>query len=173
MILVGTVMSIASGVALPGHMLLFGRIINEFVYYEQAVTVFQNQSDLVNSPNCDFLVQNGTITLPGFGMTTAAEAANNSDLFFCPNTSVSTSILDRACDPENIFIDGINKFAYIYVGLATAVLIAVFIANMFWNISAYRQTRRMRVAFYRSILRQEIGWFDVNETAQLSTRLSE
>ena len=172
MILVGTVMSIASGVALPGHMLLFGRIINEFVYYDQAVIISQSRSDLMG-PNCSALIQSGAIVLPGITMTTMAEAANNSDLFFCPNTSVTTNILDRVCDPEDRFIDEINKFAFIYVGLATAVLIAVFIANVFWNISAYRQTRRMRTAFYRSILRQEIGWFDVNATAQLSTRLSE
>ena len=169
MILVGTVMSIASGVALPGHMLLFGRIINEFVFYDQAVTVFENQSDLIMSPNCIDFLRNGTITLPAV----ETETDDDDDLFFCQNTSASTSILDRACNPEDIFLDEINMFAYIYLGLATAVLLAVFISNLFWNISAYRQTRRIRVAFYRSILRQEIGWFDVNETAELSTRLSE
>ena len=160
-------MSIASGVALPGHMLLFGEIINEFVFYDQAVTIFRNDSNVM-SPNCSFLVQNGTIQLPALEME-----EDEGELFFCENSSASTSILDRVCNPEDIFIDEINRFSLIYVGLATGVLLAVFISNLFWNVSAYRQTRRIRVAFYQSILRQEVGWFDVNETAQLSTRLSE
>ena len=181
MILVGAVMSIASGVALPGHMLLFGRVINQFVYYEQAL-IFQpiiwNQSQMMNltcEPFRDGVVDRTfNLTSAPNPMATAADAAaNNSDLFFCQQTSIFSEILNLACDPEGVFIDEINTFAYIYVGLATGVLICVFLGNLFWSISAYRQTRRMRMVFYRSILRQEIGWYDVNETAQLSTRLSE
>ena len=33
MIVVGVVTGVLSGVALPGHMLLFGEVINQFVYY--------------------------------------------------------------------------------------------------------------------------------------------
>ena len=178
MILVGTVMTIASGVALPGHLLLFGRIINQFVYYEQAL-IFQpsvlNQSQMMNLSCEPFrdLVANGTVNLTGSPNSVTDTPANDGDVFFCQQTSIFSEILNLVCDPEDVFIDEINKFSYIYVGLATAVLISVFIANIFWSISAYRQTLRMRVAFYRSILRQEIGWYDVSETAQLSTRLSE
>ena len=181
MILVGSVLGIASGVALPAHFLLFGRVINQFVYYEQALIfqpIVRNQSQMMGltcEPFRDMVVD-GTIDLMGTPnpMATAADAAaNNSDLFFCERTSIFSNILNLVCDPEGVFIDEINKFSLIYLGLATTVLLVVFIANLFWNISAYRQTRRMRMAFYRSILRQEIEWFDVNETAELSTRLSE
>ena len=158
-------MSIASGTVIPVHLLLFGEIINEFVFYDQVVTLPFNET-LVASENCRFFVQNGDIQLP-------TPPPIDGEAFFCPNASVGTSILNRVCDPEGIFLEEINEFAYIYVGIATAVFIVVFISNWFWNISAYRQTRRIREAFYRSILRQEIGWFDVNETTQLSTRLSE
>ena len=36
MIITGTLMAIGAGVALPGHMLMFGRVINQFVYYSIA-----------------------------------------------------------------------------------------------------------------------------------------
>ena len=180
MILVGAVMSIASGVGLPVHILLFGRVINQFVYYEQAL-IFQpivlNQSLMMNLSCESFrdMVINGTTELMGFqtSVAVAADMANDSDLFFCQRASVFSDVLNRVCDPEDILIDEINKFTYIYIGVGTSVLISLLLAIMLWNISAYRQTQKMREAFYHSILRQEIGWFDVTETALLSTRLAE
>ena len=170
MIIVGTVMGIASGVALPSHFLLFGRVINQFVYYEQAIQIRQNQSidvTLVGSDCVEFREQ--IMNRSAMQM----EMADGNGQFLCPQTSVFSNILEFVCNPSDEFLDEIDKFSLIYLGLATAVLLVVFLANMFWNISAYRQTRRMRMAFYRSILKQEIGWFDVNNTAELSTRLSE
>lgn len=37
----------------------------------------------------------------------------------------------------------------------------------------YPQQQKLRVALFKGILKQEIGWFDTNETGQLNTRLSE
>ena len=180
MILLGAVMSITSGVALPAHIFLFGQVINQFVYYEQAVVfqpIVRNQSLMIGL-NCEPFrdkIINGTIELAGIqnSVATAADTANNSDLFFCQQTSMFSDILNRVCDPQDVLIDEINMFTFIYIGLATGVLIVQLLSIMLWNISAYRQTQKMREAFYHSILRQEIGWFDVTETAQLSTHLAE
>ena len=172
MIVVGTVMGIASGVALPSHFLLFGRVINQFVFYEQALLFRPMDQSPLNDSACEALridLRNRSMGPPD-PMSTAA---GDDSMFLCQQTSVFSNILNTVCDPEGVFIDEIDKFSLIYLGLATAVLLAVFIANVFWNISAYRQSRKMRMAFYRSILGQDIGWFDVNNTAELSTRLSE
>ncbi|CAF0803457.1 unnamed protein product [Adineta steineri] len=40
-----------------------------------------------------------------------------------------------------------------------------------WLITAERQVRRIRFALFQNILRQEIGWFDVHNTGELSNRL--
>ena len=178
MILVGAVMSIASGVALPVHIFLFGQVINQFVYYEQALIfrpIVLNQSLMIGL-DCEAfrdMVINGTVELMSVqnSMTTAADAANNSDLFFCQQMSVFSDILNRVCDPQDVLIDEINKFTFIYIGLATSVLIALLFAIMLFKISACRQTQKMREALYHSTLRQEIGWFDVTEPAQLSACL--
>ena len=130
--------------ALPGHMLLFGRVINEFVYH-----------DIARNPA--LLMTNQT--------------------HFCSNATSGQDIVSNLVrylnDPRGTLLDQIGLFSLYYVGIATAVLIATFLATVFWNISAYRQTRRMRLAFYHSILRQNIGWFDVTEANELSTRLAE
>ncbi|KAJ2400530.1 hypothetical protein GGI23_001978 [Coemansia sp. RSA 2559] len=41
-----------------------------------------------------------------------------------------------------------------------------------WNVAAERMGRRMRIAFYEAILRQEAGWFDTLTTGELTTRIS-
>ena len=38
-------------------------------------------------------------------------------------------------------------------------------------IAAERQVRRMRYALFRSIMRQEMGWFDKLNPGELSSRL--
>ena len=43
----------------------------------------------------------------------------------------------------------------------------------FWLIPAERQTRRMRKKLFSSILRQEVGWFDVYKSGELTNRLTD
>lgn len=149
MIILGTVMAIASGVALPGHMLLFGRVINEFVFHSIARALLSNQNSgvMVDQHFC-------------------ASANSSRDM-------LTSNLLPYYNDTRNTLLERVGLFSLYYVAMATAVLFATFLATVFWNASAYRQTRRMRDAFYRSILRQDIGWFDVTEANELSTRLVE
>ncbi|KAH9158423.1 hypothetical protein LEN26_002984, partial [Aphanomyces euteiches] len=42
-----------------------------------------------------------------------------------------------------------------------------------WSIAASRQSKRLRHAYASAILRQEIGWFDVNDPMQLATRVAD
>ena len=43
----------------------------------------------------------------------------------------------------------------------------------FWLMAAERQTRLIRRSLFRSILRQEIGWFDVYKSGELTNRLTD
>lgn len=40
-------------------------------------------------------------------------------------------------------------------------------------LAAFRQTHKLRVALFRSIMRMEIGWYDVHDAGELNTRLTE
>ncbi|WAR14100.1 MDR1-like protein [Mya arenaria] len=42
-----------------------------------------------------------------------------------------------------------------------------------WAISCERQTHRIRKQFFRAILRQEVAWFDVHQSGELTTRLAD
>eukprot|EP00069_Balaena_mysticetus_P008165 bmy_19468T0 len=60
-----------------------------------------------------------------------------------------------------------------FPGLGAGVLVAAYIQVSFWTLAAGRQIKKIRQEFFHAILRQEIGWFDINDTTELSTRLTE
>ncbi len=64
-------------------------------------------------------------------------------------------------------------FSYYYVGIAVAMAIVVALQMVMWGLTAERQVHTMRKAFFKSILRQEMAWFDMNDSGELNTRLSE
>ena len=169
MIIFGVILAMAAGTGLPIHIFLFGRVINQFVYYDIALGIPIQNALMRLSMSCDDLVtdiENGDVN---------SSVITIADKYFCDaeQSDVFKNILDFVCDPDDTFIDRISLFALYYVGLASGVLIAIFFSTMFWNLSAYKQTRRIRERFYHSILHQDIGWFDVTPAAQLSTRLAE
>ena len=172
MIIFGTIGACCAGVALPGHMLLFGRVINEFVTYSIAVSANLSSATLPTSTCSPASILNSTAY---------TEYLNASRVHFCFDSAsastgtdpITSNVLQYTCNPQETLQNNVGFFSIYYVVVATGVLIAIFFATIFWNLSAFRQTRRMRLAFYRAILHQEIGWFDVSEATQLNTRLVE
>jgi len=43
----------------------------------------------------------------------------------------------------------------------------------FWLMPAEKQTKRIRTLLFESILKQDIGWFDVYQSGELTNRLTE
>ena len=82
----------------------------------------------------------------------------------------SSSLLPSTHDGQSPgdVIQGIVKY-YIILGFVSIVF--YWIAWASWIIAAERQVRRIRYALFRNIVRQEIGWFDVHNAGELSSRL--
>ena len=80
-----------------------------------------------------------------------------------------------AVDPNDIINieDEMLFYAEIYAYVAVASWLVGYMQCAFWSISAIRQIQRIRMLFFNSILRQDIGWFDVNEAGGLTTRMFE
>uniref|UniRef100_A0A672J0P2 ATP-binding cassette, sub-family B (MDR/TAP), member 4 n=1 Tax=Salarias fasciatus TaxID=181472 RepID=A0A672J0P2_SALFA len=55
----------------------------------------------------------------------------------------------------------------------SAVLIVAYLQVSLWTLAAGRQVRRIRTLFFHRIMQQDIGWFDINETGELNTRLTD
>uniref|UniRef100_A0A452US46 ABC transmembrane type-1 domain-containing protein n=1 Tax=Ursus maritimus TaxID=29073 RepID=A0A452US46_URSMA len=76
-------------------------------------------------------------------------------------------------NPGRILEEEMTRYAYYYSGLGAGVLVAAYIQVSFWTLAAGRQVKKIRQEFFHAVLRQEIGWFDVNGTTELNTRLTE
>lgn len=168
MMLVGVVMAIASGLALPGHMLMFGDIIDRFISYDIAGQLQANSN--LSCSDLQIFVSSGNVS-SNFSL------GGDSGEYFCgPQDNGDDSNIFRyftSCDLAGMLQSEIALYSYYYLGMAGGVVIAGFLAIALWNWSAYRQTRRMRTAFFKTIMQQDIGWFDVNPSSELNTRLSE
>jgi ATP-binding cassette subfamily B (MDR/TAP) protein 1 len=67
--------------------------------------------------------------------------------------------------------EAIKPLLHFYILLGSLSIFFSWIAWTCWIIAAERQVRRIRYKLFRSILRQEIGWFDVHNAGELSNRL--
>ncbi|XP_057588763.1 phosphatidylcholine translocator ABCB4 isoform X2 [Hippopotamus amphibius kiboko] len=76
-------------------------------------------------------------------------------------------------NPGRILEEEMTRYAYYYSGLGAGVLVAAYIQVSFWTLAAGRQIKKIRQEFFHAILRQEIGWFDISDTTELNTRLSD
>nr|CDM63410.1 multidrug resistance protein 1 [Pyrrhula pyrrhula] len=82
--------------------------------------------------------------------------------------NVSTNLTS---DMLNKLEEDMTRYAYYYSGIAAGVLLAAYIQTSFWTLAAGRQIKKIREKFFHAIMRQEIGWFDVNDVGELNTRL--
>ncbi|XP_075778548.1 ATP-dependent translocase ABCB1 isoform X1 [Pelodiscus sinensis] len=82
-----------------------------------------------------------------------------------------TSLVNISSDPLMKLEEQMTSYAYYYSGIGAGVLLAAYMQVAFWTLAAGRQIKKIRQHFFHSIMRQEIGWFDVNDVGELNTRL--
>ncbi|XP_061811654.1 ATP-dependent translocase ABCB1-like isoform X1 [Nerophis lumbriciformis] len=75
--------------------------------------------------------------------------------------------------PNSTLQADMTNFAIYYSILGALVLVAAYMQVAFFTVSAGRQVKRIRKHFFHSIMRQDISWFDVSETGELNTRLTD
>ena len=66
-----------------------------------------------------------------------------------------------------------TRFALFYVYLAIGNLVVAYGQMALWSLAAARQVKKMRLAFFSSVLKQDIGWFDTTDPGELNSRLTE
>ncbi|XP_045177444.2 ATP-dependent translocase ABCB1-like isoform X2 [Mercenaria mercenaria] len=71
------------------------------------------------------------------------------------------------------FNSDMTKYSLYYIYIGAAVFVASYIQVACWTVACERQVHRIRKQFFRAILRQEIAWFDVHQSGELTTRLAD
>ena len=77
------------------------------------------------------------------------------------------------CVDNAALVHSINIAIFKIAGIAVGVFLASYIQVFFFQMACERQLYKIRLYYYRAILRQDIGWFDGNPSGELASRLSE
>lgn len=160
MILLAILMSIASGLASPVTSFLTGRLFNSFISY-RAAQDYSFVATIFNGSCTTTLVQDFL-----------TNATNSSVDVFCDVTqegNIFNSASDFICDPEVTLVKQVTESAIYFAILAGVVLLSYSLAHLFWGVSAHRQSKRIRIAFYQAVLRHEVGWFETTKTSHLGS----
>ncbi|CAH1798731.1 unnamed protein product [Owenia fusiformis] len=156
----GTIAAAAHGVGMPLMIVVFGNMIDAFV---------GNARDQ-NTLNA--LITNLTDSGALAANNLTADMVRNDPNLLRPIIG-DKPFDDAAAKMTGDILEQMTTFAIYYIIIGCAILVAAYLQVSMWMMSSERQTQRIRVKFFRSILRQEIGWFDTHEVGELNTRLSD
>ena len=162
--LVGVVAAMAHGVSLPALMLFFGNLVDSFIYQGISSDFAQdviNQTGIAEI-NCSsvFNYTLGNITFVDTNMTTFLQ-------------SQSDRLANIECLLNDEFISEVNITVFIFIGIAVAVMIVSAIEICTFQFASERQVYRIRLYYYRAVMRQNIAWFDENSSGAIVSRLNE
>ncbi|XP_077175914.1 bile salt export pump isoform X1 [Paroedura picta] len=145
MMVFGSICAILHGAAQPGMLLVFGAMTDTFIQYD-----IEKQE--LGNPNKTCM--NNTI------MWIDGSYLQNEN-----NASISCGLLDIEKE--------MTLFASYYAGIGCAVLLLGYLQICLWVTAAARQIQKIRKAYFRKVMRMDIGWFDCTSVGELNTRISD
>ncbi|KAJ2726755.1 hypothetical protein GGI07_000266, partial [Coemansia sp. Benny D115] len=81
--------------------------------------------------------------------------------------------MEGKLDEANDYLGNRSRhYCLIFFILGIVMWIVSFGVNACWAVSAENQGLRIRKLYYKSIMRQDIGWFDTVKTGELTTRIT-
>ena len=89
------------------------------------------------------------------------------------NFIIHSCSAQATCVTDGEFIEGVNKLVFIFIGIAVAVFILAYLEILLFEIADERQVKKIRLAFFKAIMKQEIGWFDAHSSGELSSMIVE
>ncbi|KAJ2864768.1 hypothetical protein GGI22_001649, partial [Coemansia erecta] len=82
-------------------------------------------------------------------------------------------VADNDMDSANHYLGHESRhYCLLFFILGIVMWVVSFGVNACWAISAENQGLRIRKLYYKSIMRQDIGWFDTVKTGELTTRIT-
>ena len=149
----GIINAILHGTSLPLLMVVFGDTAdvfsNEFITRDLARS-FENMS--ANNVSCTEL-------------NMICNTTEREECGYFVNNSL--------CATGDDLIDDINTLVIYYCALAVVALVCGWLHVSLFQYACERQLQIIRRRFFHSILRQGIGWFDLNSAGELNSRLNE
>ncbi|KAK6172116.1 hypothetical protein SNE40_018066 [Patella caerulea] len=160
----GSIAAVIHGAAFPVMIIVFGDMIDLFVnsalfanfLADPAVAGFLSS---INITAVDVIKD------PSLLMTNCLQLAN-----FTGGNITCATYSDQL---SNQLLDKMGLYAIYFIIIAVCVFVLGYAQVCFWMTSAERQAHRIRLSFFRNVMRQEIGWFDTHDSGELNSRLAD
>nr|XP_006823098.1 PREDICTED: multidrug resistance protein 1A-like [Saccoglossus kowalevskii] len=104
------------------------------------------------------------------GMTDSFVSSGTAPNMTALNETQLQELYDEAIDG---FLEEMNMFTIYFVIIGVGAFITSYIQITALVSTSEHQAFAMRTSFFAAVIKQEIGWFDTNESAELTTRLSD
>lgn len=141
LMIIGTIMSLATGASLPILAMIFGDMTNTFIRQTTALNP-------ITATTSDYSVLRPTLS-------------NKTTTQFDSIPPLSPEEFDSYMTQFSLY--------YLYIGIA--VLLSAYIQTWCWEMACERQVYRLRNVFFSQIIRQDITWFDTNQSNDLTSKL--
>eukprot|EP00057_Strongylocentrotus_purpuratus_P020940 XP_011675414.1 PREDICTED: multidrug resistance protein 1-like [Strongylocentrotus purpuratus] len=92
---------------------------------------------------------------------------------FAKNDTNATTSPTASSNPTQDFDDQMQLYAVIFSLIGVATVCFAYLQNSLWTLACERQIYKIRKAFFDAILYQEIAWFDVHKSGELTSRLAD
>ena len=158
MISMAMLFSMISGAMVPLEWIIHGEMFNIFISYNIVQNISLGDID------------NGTCTRD-VAQQFLNSIANSSDRIFCDATqegNVINSASAFVCDPDQTLTEEVTTYSFYFVYLGVAIFVAYFLGHILWTVSASRQSKRLRIAYYKAVLEHNISWFETNDVSRLA-----
>ena len=148
-----------------------------FLTYNLSIEIVTNVSCLINNharENNQSIYDTFRLVSSGQQIITPTAGGCDCLVQFFRNFSAAASCLtDETFINGSGGVDGILWTIYLFLIVTVGVFIVAYFQISFMQAACERQVQKMRLLYYRSVLRQEIGWFDLNPSGEVSSRLNE
>ncbi|KAM7343054.1 ATP-dependent translocase ABCB1-like [Cochliomyia hominivorax] len=76
-------------------------------------------------------------------------------------------------DEKEMLFDAVSQYAVNVAIIGTIMLVCSYISVTFFNYAAHAQILRIRGKFFRSVLHQDMEWYDFNQSGEVASRMNE
>lgn len=171
--------SIIAGLLVPGAYIIFGDITDTFVDFGYFANCINNDVECFPSSNITNNYQ-ASFECPDINGNDPAATSNLTCLFeiFADcmkepgNSSELLELINEICSQADIF-DTMVDYAILFCYVGVGAWIAAWIGTSLSMISAARQAKKMKIAYFQSILRQEVAFYDTVDAAVISQQLTD
>lgn len=179
-----TLNSVAEGVnssIVTPNLFMFEENLTEFLTLHEDVSFPSDQVSNVSCTVFNFATHQGTsVFFVLLGLVNGTYMISPTDKGCdCLDSLFESFSSESRCLTDETFIhgeqtgDGILWMIYLFLLIAAGVFIFSYVQISFMLVACERQVQKMRLLYYQSVLKQDIAWFDLNPSGEVSSRLNE